>query len=76
MDSTKYQIGENMNIQLTHIIGWITANLDKIANIAAWLISGSSILVYFLPWLPENHVFKGVLKVLGKIALNRTSPKP
>jgi len=62
-------------MDIAGIINWIIGNLNVVADIAAWLIAGSSILVYFLPWLPENHVFKGVMRVLGKIALNRTSPK-
>ena len=63
-------------MDISGIIAWFTGNWEQLANIAAWLISGSSILVFFLPWLPDNHIFKGAMRILGKIALNRTRPKP
>ena len=60
---------------ITNVISWITSNMDTIANIAAWIIAGASIVVKFSPQLADNHIFKGVLRILGKIALNRSNPK-
>ena len=64
-----------MHIQLSSLIGWIASNMNTVAETAAWLIAGSSIIVRFAPQLPDNHIFKGVLRILGKIALNRNNPK-
>lgn len=62
-------------INITNIIAWVTSNMDTIANIAAWVIAGASIVVKFAPQLDDNHIFKTVLRILGKIALNRSNPK-
>ena len=64
-----------MDIQITNVIAYVMANINHIADLAAWLIAGSSVIVFFMPWLPDNHVFKGIMRVLGKIALNRSTPK-
>ena len=60
---------------ITDAIAWVTGNMDTIGNIAAWVIAGASIVVKFSPQLEDNHVFKGVLRFLGKLALNRSNPK-
>ena len=60
---------------ITDAIGWVTTNMNTIGNIAAWIIAVASIVVKFAPQLEDNHVFKGILRILGKIALNRSNPK-
>jgi len=62
-------------MDISGIISWITGNLNLIGEIAAYIIAGASIIVKFAPQLDNNHIFKGVLRVLGKIALNRSNPK-
>lgn len=57
------------------IIGWFTSNMNTIGEIAAYIIAGASIIVKFAPQLADDHIFKGIMRILGKIALNRSNPK-
>lgn len=49
-------------------------NADKIWAILSTAVTVASLLIKFLPELPESHWAKPILKFVGKnVALNRTS---